>query len=606
MRRAILTRDARASRREWIPEIPAMHVPSSHTLSHLARAAMLVCVYVVSGIGAAHGEIIPAARRINWDPGVRGDIPARSTICANVRNAPYNAAGNGTADDTTPIQSAIDACATGQVVLVPAGTYRITAPVRVKSGVTLRGEGIGRTIIKGASGFGSRWLIGYEPANYDWSMSSSTARNFTAGVSKGSTQLTTSAAHGWQAGDFLLVDQLEDPTGDPAVTNDGGSGACTWCGRDNGNRPIGQWVHITAVPSTTTVTVEPALYWNYKIARSPQGIRPASLIQNAGIEDLTVDNSVSGARDAVFVHFAVNSWLLRTEVKGSYRRAVDIQGGMWNTIRESVFHDGVPATPTVGTQYGPDRAYGIFMGPSPTACLIENNIFYSLSLMLSLEGAPSGNVISYNYFTDSFYKDSEWGRLTIGMHGAHPMMNLIEGNHSGDKFDADNYWGTSSHQTFFRNRMYNVTGKLYGSWGFDLYKGVQYYNIVGNVLGTDFESIYEITGNFTYTGSKSIYRLGFVDAGDDDAAGNDPLVKSTLLRHGNWDSVTNGTVWDPNIADHTIPDSLYLTGKPSWFGNLPYPAYGPDRTPMSGVIPAEARYKNGSTRPRPPANLQAQ
>ena len=80
------------------------------------------------------------------------------------------------------------------------------------------------------------------------------------------------------------------------------------------------------------------------------------------------------------------------------------------------------------------------------------------------------------------------------MHGAHPMMNLIEGNHARDKFDADNYWGTSSHQTFIRNRMYNVTGKLYGSWGFDLYKGVRYYNIVGNVLGTDYETIYEIIG----------------------------------------------------------------------------------------------------------------
>lgn len=582
-----------------------MQFRPGHILARVALAAIAASSFVTVS-GPASAEIIPAARRIDWDPGVRGDIPVRSTICANVRNSPYNATGNGTSDDTTAIQSAITACASGQVVLVPAGTYRITAPIRVKSGVTVRGEGMGRSIIKGASGYGSRWLIGYEDPNYDWSMSGSASRNLTAGTSKGSTSLTTSAAHGWQAGDYILVDQLEDPNGDPPVTNDGGSGACTWCGRDSGNRPIGQWVRVTAVPSTTTATIEPALYWNYKTSLTAQGTKATGLTQNSGIEDLTVDNSVSGARDAVFVHFAVNSWLLRVEVKGSYRRAVDMQGGMWNTIRESVFHDGVPATPTVGTQYGPDRAYGIFVGPNPTACLIENNIFYSLSLMLSLEGAPSGNVIAYNYFTDSFYKDSEWGRLTIGMHGAHPMMNLIEGNHSRDKFDADNYWGTSSHQTFFRNRMYNVAGKLYGSWGFDLYKGVRYYNIVGNVLGTTgYETIYEIIGNFTYTGSKSIYRLGFIDAGDSDASGNDAQVKSTLLRHGNWDSVTNGVVWDPNISDHVIPDSLYLKAKPSWFGSLAFPPYGPDRTPMTGQIPAEVRYTQGSTRPKPPTSLQA-
>jgi hypothetical protein len=580
-----------------------MRIFTGHILSRGTLTALAVTILATWGIPSS-AEIIPAARRITWDPGVRGDIPVRSTICANVRNAPYNAAGNGSTDDTNALLNAINACASGQVVLVPAGTYLVSAPIRVKSGITLRGEGIGRTIIKGSSGYGSRWVIGYEDPAYDWSMSNSSSRTLTAGTGKGSTQLTTSAAHGWQTGDYILVDQLEDPNGDPPVTNDGGSGACTWCGRENGNRPIGQWVRVSAVPSTTTATIEPALYWNYKTSLTPQGTKATGLTQSSGIEDLTVDNSVSGARDAVFVHFAVNSWLLRVEVKGSYRRAVDVQGGMWNTIRESVFHYGIPATPTVGTQYGPDRAYGIFLGPWPTACLIENNIFHALSLMISLEGAPSGNVIAYNYFTDSYYKDADWGRLTIGMHGAHPMMNLIEGNHARDKFDADNYWGTSSHQTFFRNRMYNVTGKLYGSWGFDLYKGVRYYNVVGNVLGTSYETIYEITGNFTYTGSKSIYRLGFIDAGDDDAAGNDSLVKSTLLRHGNWDSVTNGVVWDPAISDHTIPDSLYLPGKPTWFGTLPFPAYGPDRTPMTGQIPAEVRYTQGATRPKPPANLR--
>ena len=43
---------------------------------------------------AAVGEIIPANRRIQWDPGVRGEIPNRTgVIFANVKNAPYNAKG---------------------------------------------------------------------------------------------------------------------------------------------------------------------------------------------------------------------------------------------------------------------------------------------------------------------------------------------------------------------------------------------------------------------------------------------------------------------------------------------------------------------------------
>src|SRR5689334_25114831 len=130
-----------------------MHLSPNRLLARAASVLLLAGTAIVWTAPAA-AEIIPAARRITWDPGVRGDIPARSTVCANVRNAPYNATGNGSSDDTSAIQSAISACAAGQVVLVPAGTYRITAPLRVKGGITLRGEGMGRTIIKGASGYG--------------------------------------------------------------------------------------------------------------------------------------------------------------------------------------------------------------------------------------------------------------------------------------------------------------------------------------------------------------------------------------------------------------------------------------------------------------------
>jgi hypothetical protein len=178
------------------------------------------------------------------------------------------------------LQNAISACASGQVVLVPAGTYRITAPIRVKSGVTLRGEGMGRTIIKGASGYGSRWLIGYEDPNYDWSMSGSTSRYAHAGTSKGSTQLTT-VGRPRLAGPATSssVDQLEDPNGDPPVTNDGGSGACTWCWprrRRSPDRAVG--ARQPPCRARPPPTIEPALYWNYKTfaVRAGHRRRPGS------------------------------------------------------------------------------------------------------------------------------------------------------------------------------------------------------------------------------------------------------------------------------------------------------------------------------------------
>jgi hypothetical protein len=51
----------------------------------------------------------------------------------------YGARANGTTDDTTALQAALNACPSGGTVYLPAGTYATTAPLTVPPGVTLRG-----------------------------------------------------------------------------------------------------------------------------------------------------------------------------------------------------------------------------------------------------------------------------------------------------------------------------------------------------------------------------------------------------------------------------------------------------------------------------------
>src|ERR1700729_1324312 len=66
--------------------------------------------------------ILPANRSINWsDVGIPGGIPSRTVICANVKNAPYNAKGNGVNDDTAAIQNAINHCPANEILYIPAG-----------------------------------------------------------------------------------------------------------------------------------------------------------------------------------------------------------------------------------------------------------------------------------------------------------------------------------------------------------------------------------------------------------------------------------------------------------------------------------------------------
>jgi hypothetical protein len=88
----------------------------------------------------------------------------------------------------------------------------------------------------------------------------------------------------------------------------------------------------------------------------------------------------------------------------------------------------------------------------------------------------------------------------------------------------------------------------------------------------------------------------------------DRNVNATILRHGNWDYVNKHVVWDDRISDHTIPNSLYLTSKPSWWGELPWPPIGPDRSPMADQIPAKQRFENGmpTTASTPGVTLESQ
>lgn len=90
------------------------------------------------------------------------DSPAAPHI--SVTDAPYFARGNGSADDTAALQAALDAVpSTGGTVVIPAGEYKITAPLWVRTDNTLiMGSGQGNRI--GATQVGRGTRIKVDPA----------------------------------------------------------------------------------------------------------------------------------------------------------------------------------------------------------------------------------------------------------------------------------------------------------------------------------------------------------------------------------------------------------------------------------------------------------
>lgn len=117
-------------------------------------------------------------------------------------------------------------------------------------------------------------------------------------------------------------------------------------------------------------------------------------------------------------------------------------------------------------------------------------------------------------------------------------------------------------------------------------------SFVGNVMGAPGEMsgwVYDSSGPGAWN-SSSIWMLGWTN---NDTAW-DPDAKATTLRDGNYDFVTMTQRWETNPGfTGPLPDSLYLTTKPAFFGTNPWPWVDP-ATGAVHTLPAKARFDAGT------------
>jgi hypothetical protein len=550
-------------------------------------AGVLIAAVSAGTVGA---EIIGTDRRITWTPGVAGGIPSRTTVCATL-----SPSGG---DDAAAIATAITNCPADQVVQLTAGIFSIAGYFNVNKSVTVRGAGPNNTILV-ITGTGSQRIS----MGGSGGMTDSIA--LTSGYARGSTSITVADASSLSPGDFLLIDQLNDNS-TTTVSNVGTGGACGWCndlddGSGDGTRALGQLLHVTG-KSSNTLTIEKGLYWNYVASAGPAVRKLNSMVDRAGMEDLQItQGNAYPVKTLLNMFHCSNCWVKNVELKNGRNRHLEVTYSYQFEIRDSYFH--------IAKSYGQDYGYCVSLWDGSTDGLIENNIMATCLLAVAFNGPCSGNVIAYNYSTDVRYTNqSKFQEGDFATHGAHPYFNLFEGN-LGIMAQHDNYWGSSSHNVWFRNRLLGWQPGRTDDLHVALIDAQQtYVTFVGNVLGspdiTPSYVRYE-TENLTascYSNAPDIYKLGYQGGtGDCSAAGNDPSVKLTMLRHGNYDYYNKAVLWDPNIADQSIPASLYLNGKPDWWGSLPWPAVDPLADPStfkSITIPAKRRYEQRPTAPK--------
>lgn len=550
---------------------------------------------------------IPAERCTRWEPGIPGGIPRRTQICASLDAA---ALGDGKADATGAIQSAIARCPEASVVFLPAGTYRVTSSIMLDKGVVLRGAGPDATKIRYDS---SKDLAAIYVAKL-WPEYNEPAVDVTADVPKGAMAIPVASTKGFAPGDIVQIDQLDDP----AYVDHGG---CRWMkrgpNRGDDRRPVspegyraqGQTVEVTGIAGKTLRVAAP-IHLGFRAALKPQVYKPTgpmtpsgATLKYAGVEDLYV----TGGRNGMIVMMnAAYSWISNVESDGSPVTGLGMKGAHVTlescfrcVVRDSYLHDATEVRQGGG-------AYGLSVMSQSSDCLVENNVIFNLNKPLVMRASGGGNVVAYNYVEDAWTGAMPSMQETTidGGHASFPHMELFEGNWAAH-IGTDAVWGNSGWLTFFRNhasaqQLRTATApETFDVAAIGLEARAHYMTVVGNVLGVPERGlVYEVRSNPPGTGQPAVFRIGHRanggNGGGDSNAYEDPrrpgTTAQTLLRHGNFDFVTNRTIWDPAIAARSLPPSLYLTQKPAFFAERPWPWVDPDGSLKVRTLPAKERF----------------
>jgi len=622
----------------------------------LLCSLILLCVAAPSYAQLWSGILDPS-RAINWgagNKGIAGGIPNRTTICQTLNPGVT----------FTQINNAIAACPSNQVVFLNAGTYTLSSGINFgsKSNVTLRGAGPDQTIVRfnapdGCNGFFADICIqgqdllaqlwgGHTPSDLGQ------IHNWTAGYTKEATVVTVDSTSGLSVGMTIVLDQLDDTSETGGVLVSGNAQHVLQnvsTGRPG--RGQMQFVTITAI-SGTQLTISPGLYMpNWRASQSPQiwWINPVRTLN--GIENMTLDHqtssSVQNLMAGIVFWNTTQCWVKNVRSLTPGRNHVWLVQAARSEVRDNYFY-GIASG-------GGSLSYGIdfYMGGDS---LIINNIFQHVTAPL-LPGGTSGDVIAYNFAIDHPYSTPDWMQITLNGHQLGQEMILYEGN-QGNGIAFDIFHGAGEMSTVFRNYLRGRDlNQTMNTLPIQVWAYNRFLNLIGNVLGTPgYHTVYEQS---SVAGSNdpwhSIYLLGYSASGtqNDGCCAYDPLVRSTMLRWGNYDTAT-GTVRFLGLEIPTLsfpggvngnliplsqilPASLFLTSQPSWWvtpwGTPAWPAVGPqvtggnvpgyggrvwknpaqlcyDNSPQDGGNPykrfiATTCYGTGGTQaPSPPKNLR--
>ncbi|MBZ5706575.1 MAG: hypothetical protein LAN63_14590 [Acidobacteriia bacterium] len=594
------------------------------------KQALLLSLAVICVSPCAHAQawsgILAPSRATDWsNVGVAGGIPSANWPICTTLNPPQTAAQISTA-----LTNCASAQPTGGVVLLGPGTFNLSAGINAwHSGLNntvLRGSGSNSTFLVFTGGVGcilTSANVCIQGSSNQIGNSSATATDWTSGYSVGSTQLTVASTAGFQTGDMVAVDQINDnaDTGNILTCSTDASDnvgfICSQQGGPAGGRNcpgsggVGntnltcraqhQWAKVTNIAGNVLTIDTPIYHPNWRSSQSPQvwtpGVIGSVVGLHDGIENLSIDSTGDPTDRAASIQIGncYECWVLGVKAVRTIRRAE-----IWlvNAPRTEIRNNYLYGSNGTSQAYGVEVDYG-------TKELVINNVIQHTTGALTI-GGDTGSVYAYNYLIFDFLASPPtWMIQDVSGHDAGTNLDLFEGNVS-NSFGADAIHGTQFMQTEFRNYFLGwEVGKTQQTIPFfaDAYN--RYFNSVGNVLGQPgVHTQYQDLGSSGSNANGSVFVLGWSNSGSDCCSMvSDPVVHNSMMRWGNWDVVTNavryctangvplaactederavGASVYPGLTNprQSLPASFFLSSEPAWWPPAkPWPPIGPDVT----------------------------
>ncbi len=555
------------------------------------------------------GDLTISDSRVpDWTPGVTGGIPDTSgwnVIEAN--DAQYNVVCDGVTVMGPALQVALDAAAIAgvpTVVHLNAGNCIVGCGnhLVLDSNVVLEGEGPGKTNltywVKKGGAYAKRHTVilgsDYARANYP---SAAIPTDLASNAAIGDTSVTTTSAHGLSVNDWVIIAETGK---DPSLFQNYNIGA----------NADSEWVsHIAKVTAINSlqVTFDRPLRIAIRTAWDSQ-IRKLEMAENAGLQNLSLIGHPSNeTQGPIAFNYAVNSWVYNVELTQPYNRFITLEHAARNTVERVTF-----TGPSIKVESTSN--YGVNVTEGAHDNLITNNTFELLYTVLLFHEGASGNVTSYNYVKSSRFLALTW-EWDMECHGTYTHENLFEGNDLLNGGRHDNYWGSNGpRNTWYRNRMFygygnNLKDGARG-WYFEAQRPdspedmttliLNFVNVItasyrwSNPPGWWVDSLEDKWGGGIGEDNTNMWfeRNGVTDDSGVTGINVEPIASTTTT--GNF----LGDVAPGSWATDDLPESLYLSAAPSFWGGKAWPAIGADVDEYGGSnvkLPAQDRLEGSVT-----------